>query len=790
MKKDYTTSLRRAILLLSVIFLSQFSFAQQDYSQKNIDSTFVNYAQPYQEVMYAHLNKTKFIMGESIGYTVYAFNKKTKLLSSVTSNIYAVITDENNKVVKEQMIKAENGIANGEFSIDKKFKEGAYNIKVFTNWMMNFSGQNIFEEKFEIISTNSSQSKNKISQSSNLDVQFLPESGHLLENVINTVGVIAKDELGFGVSDLKGEVFNSKNNKITDFSLSELGVGRFSLTPKIGESYYAIINNNGKKQQVSLTNTIEKKGVILKLSRNNNSVIVSIITNENSKNIVKNKDYKLSFHNGKNINSIPVNFKGQLVQTAKIPLQKLSKGINIFTLFNDKNEPIAERLFFNYMKLSFNKSKLLSKTTKNGKTNINLQFDASEYLGFNNVSVSILPIGTKSYTKHDNMISKTLLKPYVKGFVENANYYFTDINEKKKHELDNLLITQGWSSYDWSKMFNHQNQYNYTFDEGISIKVNLSKIEEKSKYLIHTVNSKEPQLISFEDEIKSFTAYKYYPEKEDNLFISKVGKNGDLNKVPVYVQFSPSAIPNVSNKVSFLKTKPSYYTFENFVDIDKFMKINNRETLDEVVIKTNLEKKRKKDILSNSMGRVKFLRDFDRIRMLAEYLDFQAGISARDNYQTSRLEIINRTAGGVPTMILNGIFIYDLGDLFLYSMNLVDYVEINSLGISLQPGGKGGTIRIVEDPKKFYIQRETVTKIEFPLSYSKTKKFYVPEYASYNNKFFKNYGVIDWLPVNKINENGNLNLGFSNNKAKEVILFIEGITEDGTYIMEEKTMKL
>ena len=66
----------------------------------------------------------------------------------------------------------------------------------------------------------------------------------------------------------------------------------------------------------------------------------------------------------------------------------------------------------------------------------------------------------------------------------------------------------------------------------------------------------------------------------------------------------------------------------------------------------------------------------------------------------------------------------------------------------------------------------------------------MPEYASYNNKFFKNYGVIDWLPVNKINENGNLNLGFSNNKAKEVILFIEGITEDGTYIIEEKTIKL
>jgi len=209
--------------------------------------------------MYAHINKAKFIKGETIGFTVYAFNNKNKLLSSVTSNIYCVITDKDNNVIKEQMVRAKDGIANGSFSIDKKFKDGNYNFKVFTNWMMNFSPQNIFVENFEVLSTKSNQTRNKLDRSKKIDLQFLPESGHLLRDVLNTVGVIAKDSLGFGLSGLEGKIVDSKNKEVTNFKLNKMGIGRISFIPKYLERYNAVIDYKGKKQTILLNNKLKIK---------------------------------------------------------------------------------------------------------------------------------------------------------------------------------------------------------------------------------------------------------------------------------------------------------------------------------------------------------------------------------------------------------------------------------------------------------------------------------------------------------------------------------------------------
>ena len=37
---------------------------------------------------------------------------------------------------------------------------------------------------------------------------------------------------------------------------------------------------------------------------------------------------------------------------------------------------------------------------------------------------------------------------------------------------------------------------------------------------------------------------------------------------------------------------------------------------------------------------------------------------------------------------------------------------------------------------------------------------------------------------------GNLNLAFNSKNAKEVVLFIEGITENGDFILDEKIIKI
>jgi hypothetical protein len=86
--------------------------------------------------------------------------------------------------------------------------------------------------------------------------------------------------------------------------------------------------------------------------------------------------------------------------------------------------------------------------------------------------------------------------------------------------------------------------------------------------------------------------------------------------------------------------------------------------------------------------------------------------------------------------------------------------------------------------------KSTVRKVEFPLTFSKPEKFYSPKYQSYTSKFYKEYGVVDWLPKNKIDENGHLEFNFTNTPLNKITLFIEGITEDGTFILEEKKIQI
>jgi hypothetical protein len=791
MKKIYSKQFKKLILVLFTIFLNKSIASQTIYSNKSIDSVFTNYTKPFQEVVYAHLNKSKYIKGESIEFCIYTFDKQEKMLSNISKNLYCVISDENNNPIKKQLLKLENGVISGSIKLDSAFKGGTYTFKAYTNWLLNFAEHNYFADTFEIIDPNdtSTNSLKSTDKGFEIDAQILPESGHVVSDVLNTMGIIIKDKFGYGLPYLKGKLIDSNQKIITSFSLNKLGIGRFSFTPKLDQNYIVIIDNNGKEIFVDFNQNIEKKGVLLKVSKNNTHALISLVTNNFYISKFKNKKLQLAFHDGLKLNKFDFYFDNSLSITKKIPFKNLATGINIFTLFDEDNNPIAERLFFNYEGLKIVKSNVTSVNRKDTLISLRLNYNITNNTGFNNVSVSILPQQTKSYHKNTNIISQTLIQPYIRGTIENGGYYFMDINEQKKYDLDNLLITQGWSSYNWNSIFNSDNDLKYPFEKGVSIKVNIPKLKKRSAYLVHHISNRGPELINFEEEIKSFQMYQYYPEDNETLYISKVGKKGNLYEPSLYVQYFPSSVPNLNKQFKTLNPIKNYYAQEVFLGASNFENLNKVQVLNEIVIKANLEEKRVQSIKNKSFGRVFFLSENDRNMTLANYLNGKPGISASDNFQTNQFVVYNRIADGVPAMILDG-FQVTKDQLFYYWLDIVDYIEINSTMTVGFITGRGGAINIYTDALKFMRSKSTVRKVEFPLTFSKPEKFYSPKYQSYTSKFYKEYGVVDWLPKNKIDENGHLEFNFTNTPLNKITLFIEGITEDGTFILEEKKIQI
>lgn len=129
--------------------------------------------------------------------------------------------------------------------------------------------------------------------------------------------------------------------------------------------------------------------------------------------------------------------------------------------------------------------------------------------------------------------------------------------------------------------------------------------------------------------------------------------------------------------------------------------------------------------------------------------------------------------------------ISDLNFFYAYNMDTVDYILVNGTGLGEGFFGAGGVIKIYTSLDFVKSTKNNpFRQFEFPLTFSENKKFYVPKYNVYNNDFFEDYGVIDWIPNCNIDNNGNLNFTVYNPANTRIKLFIEGITDTGDLVSE------
>ena len=101
MAKKYSTSKITASKLFILLFCL-FNFnVMTGQNKTNMQSAFNNYVNLPREVAFSHLNKSLYLKGETIGFSVYILDKNTKKPSAKTTNVYAVIKDEKNNTIKE-----------------------------------------------------------------------------------------------------------------------------------------------------------------------------------------------------------------------------------------------------------------------------------------------------------------------------------------------------------------------------------------------------------------------------------------------------------------------------------------------------------------------------------------------------------------------------------------------------------------------------------------------------------------------------------------------------------------
>ncbi|MGH1383731.1 hypothetical protein [Kordia sp.] len=759
------------------------------------------------EAIFIHLNKTSYLVGEEIWFKGYIFDKRNERNSNTSTNLYIGLYDTDGKQVSKKLFLIDKGLAYGNLELDKELNSGVYYIKATTEQMADQQLEEVFIEEITIYGKNYAPQKPNNSVTDEYDIQFLPEGGHLVKNIENTVAFKAINQEGKGVY-AKGIIYDENNTEVTTFESNHYGIGTLQLSPKKNTVYTAKTTFKEEKTNEKALPKVENTGITIQVHNiEKDSVKISMNTNTETLRSIVSKNYTLLIHKDGLTRSMPFSFKNTEKVDLTIARSGLFNGVNTITLFDGK-VPILERMFFN-KKVEKNLSVLVKKleTVKDeSKLSLYLVKRRSGILEAN-VSISILPGTTEAYNPANSIFSSFYLKPYVRGEIENPKYYFPNNSKTKRKALDALLITQGWSKYDWTNIFKVKSKKT-TVHRGITIHgtVNYPTKGVTGMFLYDT--KKLPSQYIPIDKERNFVVKNLYPEAGEKLRFSYVNNKQKFLKPKLYLRYS------VNNQEDFISENASidrsFLNKNNIFILPNGFFPDDAEALDAVLIEgKGKEKERNIDPMMVNAKETKIgMKEYLQYPQVKNIIENSGYDVSDDPFDMQNLRIFSRkrlTLEGPPgaprgSKVISPLIFLDDAPLsdFRILRNLstanVERVVINKTGQGYGVRGIGGVIKIYSRETPLVTntssKKETFANYSPPIGFSVAKQYYEPKYQSFTNETYQKYGVIDWRPNNTIPRRGPFNFVVKHKDVKAITLFIEGLSKDGSLISEKRTITI
>ncbi len=285
------------------------------------------------------------------------------------------------------------------------------------------------------------------------DVQFFPESGDLVNGLTSRVAFKAVSVDGTGVN-IKGSITDNQGQEVAQMESVHAGMGTFNLKPEVGKTYEAKIKYpDGSETVINLPKAADGGYVLAVYQTEGDSLLVRINASAKAVNQTVNL---IAQTGGETIYASQIKIS---TPVTSIWLKKTSfpSGIAQFTLFDNRGQPINERIAFlknpDEMQLKISTSKPAYKT----REKVEIELESNDQRGkavAGSFSVAVIdeskvPIDE---TSESTIFSNTLLTSDLKGYIEKPNYYFATESEAVNKALDNLMLTQGYRRFTWKEV--------------------------------------------------------------------------------------------------------------------------------------------------------------------------------------------------------------------------------------------------------------------------------------------------------------------------------------------------
>ncbi|WP_422860985.1 hypothetical protein ACOKFD_09470 [Flagellimonas sp. S174] len=769
----------------------------QDINNYKLQDGYESHFSDLRESLHLHLNKDVFFVGEEIWWTAYFYDKKAGEPSRKTTNLHCAIYNADGNRVSSGMFLVENGITNGSFKLDNSFKSGTYYIKAGTSWMQNFREEQDFLKEITVINETITESEPSPARPYNL--QILPEGGHIIKGAENTIGIKLVDNDGMGMEITEGKVMAPNSEKVADVVTNSYGVGKFILR---GNVEYPLtleaILPNGETINKKLPEP-KRKGIVINVNNIlEDKIVISLKTNPSTLKEISGKNFHMAVHRD-GLMALKTFKIDELKKVIKIGKSKLLSGTNIITLFDDDLNPISERLVFNYQNLKLGKLKVEVPQRKN-KDSVSVLINA---FSKNNtpvsLSVSALPSETTSKNTHSSIVSNFLLTPYLRSEVEHAARYFEDIDRTKAYELDLILLTQGWSSYDWRGIFDGPPKIEHPFENGISVSGKLnSKIRKGDQLVIQQGNMFNMQFVELKDST-NFQIDNFLQFNGDTLMLSLRNRNKKLRKPEMETTFLSTKVlgdsiaqESLGKKIPFGISKEINNQNGNTTDKPLFKQDNTIFLEGVTVSEERIEKKltRASPLINGLFDGFKISDDdVKRNPLLSDFIRRQ-GFRVQEDFANNVLLIGSPIPLAGPVAVYdNDILVRDFTQLANIPLYQIDEIYLTKDGLFEGPDFGGGTIRIYRKTGGYSPTTLSFAEKLVENSFTRPKKFYRPQY-DYSNENFLSSGIVHWEPNLVTNKKGEATLTLPDDGVTNVTLFFEGMADDGTLISHSEKISL
>ena len=431
-----------------------------------------------QEKVYLQFDNTSYYAGETIWFKAFVVNAST-LKRAQSRVLYVDLISPTGVLLKQQKLKVVAGQADGSFPLmdgateqsrEKmgviEYPSGFYEIRAYTNYMLNFNEETVFSRVFAVYEKPKKEGNYYVETPTiryrwektqeeirpeteklhKINCEFYPEGGHLVLGKSCRVAFKVTDDTGFGI-DADGVLDDTD----VTFSTVHDGMGWFTFTPTTRRSSVTL-NVDDKSKSFSLP-IAEVSGVTLQVDVSDTDEMLLRIdcTPELA---------------GETL-GVAITCRGELadfctIETGTQAVDKalsmagIPEGVCRIYLFGRDGSIYASRSVYHHSsKLSPSIEVYADKDKYEPFEKVALTFNLKDGQGNpfrDRFCLSVRDTRSQGNILADDLRTSLLLSSDLKGLIEDPSWYFDTDGPERDEALDLLMLVQGWERYDWQTM--------------------------------------------------------------------------------------------------------------------------------------------------------------------------------------------------------------------------------------------------------------------------------------------------------------------------------------------------